>query len=113
VERDASVQWRFFRRSIDVLRKRGAEVFVLVGPFNEHTLTGEAKTTLAQIKTDIGRWLDENDIPHFIPPPLPAEHYVDTSHPTAEGYALLAKDLLRTPALRSSGLGELAEAQTP
>jgi hypothetical protein len=113
VELDTSVQWRFFRRSIGVMRKRGADVFVLVGPFNEHALMDEAKTTLAQIKTDIGRWLDENDIPHATPPPLPAGLYVDSSHPTAEGYAMLAKDLLEIPALRVAGLGELAEAQTP
>jgi hypothetical protein len=113
VDLNTSIQWRFFRRAVAVLKKRNAGVFVLVGPFNEHALTDDARTTLAQIKADIGRWLDENDIPHAIGPPLPAEYYVDTSHPTAEGYALLAKDLLGTPALRVAGLGELAEAQTP
>jgi hypothetical protein len=113
VELDTSVQWRFFRRSIGVLRKRGAKVFVLVGPFNEHALTDDARTRLAEIKTDVGRWLDENDVPHAIGPPLPAEYYVDTSHPTAEGYALLAKDLLETPALRSAVRGRLSDAQGP
>lgn len=100
VELDTSLQWRFFRWSIGVLTKRGAEVFVLVGPFNEHALADDAKTMLAQIKTDIGRWLDENHIPHAIGPPLPAQHYVDTSHPTAEGYARLAQGVFEDLSLR-------------
>jgi hypothetical protein len=90
---DNSLQWRFFRRSIGLLRERRADVFVIVGPFNEHALTDEARAALARIKIDIGRWLTANEVPHAIPSPLPAEHYVDTSHPTAEGYALLAQRL--------------------
>lgn len=93
VELDGSLQWQFFRTAIGHLQARGNRVFVLVGPFNEHMLTTENATRYGQIKTQIDRWLTENHIPHLVAEPLPSELYADSSHPLAEGYALLAQQL--------------------
>jgi lysophospholipase L1-like esterase len=98
VELDTSLQWRFFRRSLDLLRQQGNRVFVLVGPFNEHMLNDADAAAYDAIKTQAAEWLKKNKIPHFVPPPLPAEHYVDASHPIGAGYALWAQWILAEPA---------------
>jgi hypothetical protein len=96
VDLDASIQWRSFRRVIEILEGRGNQVFVLVGPFNEHMLTAanlsEYQRTIAAVES----WLRENNIPYLAPPALPSELYADSSHPLAEGYALLAAEILRS-----------------
>jgi len=91
-----SFQWRFFRRSIELLKHRDNRVFVLVGPFNEHILKANSYDTYQKIKRDIEAWLQQNNIPYYIPAVLPRELYVDASHPTSEGYALLAKQLFES-----------------
>ena len=102
VDLESSLQWRFFQRSIALLKQRRNGVFVLVGPFNEHALSDRARQTYSEIKGHIETWLSENDIAHLIAPPLPADLYVDTSHPIAQGYAMLAKELLAHPWLRQT-----------
>jgi hypothetical protein len=94
VELEESLQWRFFRLSLEHLKKRNGAVFVLVGPFNEHVLGDTDVARYGKIKHGIGTWLSDRNIPHFIAPALPPELYADTSHPIADGYALLARQLL-------------------
>ena len=98
VQLDTSLQWQFFRRSLDLLRNQGNQVFVLIGPFNEHLLNDEDAKAYSDIKTQVADWLEKNNIPHFVPQALPAEYYVDASHPIGEGYALLARQILDQPA---------------
>ncbi|MEN6575983.1 MAG: hypothetical protein ABFD90_06540 [Phycisphaerales bacterium] len=98
---DSSLQWQFFRRSLDLLRGQGNKVFVLVGPFNEHMLNDADAAVYSAIKTQVADWLQKNDIPHFVPQTLPAGQYVDASHPIGEGYALLARQILSQPAFAS------------
>jgi len=45
-------------------------------------------------------WLEEQQIPHFVPAALPSEHYADASHPLAEGYLLLAEQMLDSESFR-------------
>jgi hypothetical protein len=98
VEFDSSLQWRFFQRTVRLLQKQANNVFVLVGPFNEHMLNESDAAAYHTIKTRLDAWFRENEIPCFVPDPLPAEHYVDASHPIGAGYALLARQLLEQPA---------------
>ena len=84
-----------------VLRKRGNNVFVLVGPFNEHMLKSKSYDTYQAMKLEIENWLQQNNIACYIPPPLPSEFYRDASHPIAEGYALLAKQLFENASFKS------------
>jgi hypothetical protein len=44
VDPDASLQWPAFQRVVEVLRRRGNRVFVLVGPFNEHMMPPPVQT---------------------------------------------------------------------
>jgi hypothetical protein len=101
VELETSLQWKFFRRSVELLKERGNTVFVLVGPFNEHMLKGPSFEVYQQIKNKIEAWLKENNIPCSVPPALPSELYADASHPLDKGYAMLAKQLCENEFFKS------------
>jgi len=100
VELDESLQWRCFRRTVEILQRRGNEVFVLVGPFNEHMLGEESLRVYRTRKRAVGAWLSEQGIPHYVPAVLPSEDYADASHPLAAGYRKLAQQLLSHEPLR-------------
>ena len=93
VDLETSIQWTSFRRLVDILEKRGNDLFVVVGPFNEHLLTERGREAYARVKGTIVSWLEAQKIPHLAPEPLPSELYADASHPLAAGYALMAKQL--------------------
>jgi len=109
VELDTSLQWKFFRQSVELLEKRGNEVFVLVGPFNEHMLKGDSVEIYGEIKSKIEIWLKQNNIAHYIAPALPSELYADASHPLDKGYAMLAKQLFENDSFISGILNSSAD----
>ena len=111
VDPDTSLQWQLFRQAVQLLKERGNTVFVLVGPFNEHMFKEEGIAPYREMKQTIGTWLRQNDIPYCIPETLPSELYHDASHPSAEGYALLAKQLLADESFRSVFLPGAAAKQ--
>jgi hypothetical protein len=94
IDLNTSLQWHSFRRTVDLLEKRGNSVFVVVGPFNEHLLTDASRAKYATLKAGIEDWLKSRKIPYLAPAPLPSDQYGDASHPLSAGYALLAKQLL-------------------
>lgn len=93
VELDRSLQWAAFQRLVRFLRSRGAEVLVVVGPFNEHIMAVENRPAFRQLRDGIADWLRKNDVACLVPEPLPSALYADASHPLTEGYAELAKRL--------------------
>ena len=95
-----------FRRTVELLKSRNNTVFVLVGPFNEHMFKGESPGVYSKMQSEIETWLRQNNTPYYMPEALPSEFYSDASHPLAEGYALLAKQLFENKSFRSSILGE-------
>jgi hypothetical protein len=107
VDLDTSLQWRAFRGVVELLQQRGNRVFVLVGPFNEHLLTPASLERYQQVKATIAAWLSEKRIPHSVPSPLPREQYGDASHPLAEGYEGLARQLAKEPFFQSSAPDEV------
>ena len=90
---DKSLQWRAFQRVIETLRKRGNDALVVLGPFNEHIMSGGNRPAYRKIHEEIVAWLSTNQIPHVVPEPLPSAFYADASHPLTEGYQLLANRL--------------------
>ncbi len=101
VELDGSLQWQFFRRAVELLRRRGNNVFILVGPFNEHMLNEPDAALYDTIKARVEAWCRQNGVPCFVPRVLPAEHYIDASHPLGAGYALVAQELWTQPSFQS------------
>ncbi len=102
VKLETSLQWNFFKRSVELLKERGNSVFVLVGPFNEHMLKGESIEIYRKMKSKIEVWLQQNNIAYYMPQTLPSELYIDASHPLNEGYAMLAKQLFENESFRTS-----------
>lgn len=89
----ASLQWKNFLDLIAMLKARGNNVFVVLGPYNEHMLKEPAEATYRQLLVSAGEALAKNRIAHFAPPTLPSELWADSSHPLAEGYAEIARQL--------------------
>jgi len=96
VDLDGSLQWGAFRRVLQTLRERGDDVFVILGPFNEHMVAEESRAPYRKLRDGITAWLKENKLPHLAPGTLPSQLYADASHPLTEGYALLARQLLES-----------------
>lgn len=106
VEPSQSLQWQFFRQTIDLLIARKNTVFVVVGPFNEHMLKPDSYKIYQNMKSEIETWLRQNNVAYCIPQVLPRELYRDASHPIGQGYAVLAKQLFENPSFKSTILNE-------
>ncbi len=94
VEPSMSLQWRFFKRAIDVLKNRGNRVFVLLGPFNEHLLTDRSRQRYHEVRAALEAGLKAKGVRYDAPDPLASDQYGDASHPLAAGYETLARDVL-------------------
>lgn len=95
-----SLQWRFFRQTVERLQQRGNRVFVIIGPLNEYMLTPQGLATYNERKFAVAAWHEQQGIPYMAPDALPSPTYADLSHPTAQGYALLAKRLKEDDSFR-------------
>ena len=93
-----SFQWRCFRRAVEVLLERRNEVFVLLGPFNEHMLTDESLERYQQCKEEAVAWLGRRKVPHWVGPVPHSENFADASHPLSRGYMMLAWGLYENEA---------------
>jgi hypothetical protein len=93
VNLDTSLQWGAFRRLVQLLRNRGDDVLVVLGPFNEHMIAEENKAAFRKLKDGIASWLAEQQVTHLVPDVLPSALYADASHPLTDGYALLARQI--------------------
>jgi len=89
-----SLQWRAFQRVVKVLRERGNDVLVVLGPFNDHMMAEDNLPEYRRIRDGIAAWLQQNQVPAVVPEVLPSPLYADGSHPLTEGYELLAKRIV-------------------
>ena len=74
-----------------LLRSRGNDVLVVLGPFNEHMIVPEQRPKFRKLRDGIAAWLAENDVVCIVPETLPSDLYADDSHPLTDGYEQLAK----------------------
>jgi hypothetical protein len=100
VNLDASVQWKAFERLVKLLRDRGNDVLVVIGPFNEHMIALDQRGQYRAIRDDIRSQLSRERIPVIVPETLAPNLYADASHPLTEGYAALARELSQDPAFQ-------------
>ena len=91
VPSNKSLQWEGFQNLIRLLKSRGDEVFVILGPFNEHMIAPEQQATFRQIRDNAARWLRDEKLAYVVPEVIPSEMYADASHPLTNGYQLLAE----------------------
>ena len=94
---ESSLQWAAFQRLTKLLRARGNDVLVVVGPFNEHMLAEENRASYRQLREGVAGWLREQRVAAVVPEALPSSLYADASHPLTEGYRVLAERLYRDP----------------
>ncbi len=97
VDLNASLQWRAFQRTVFLLRSRGNNVLVVLGPFNEHMVAPDQQPIFHRLRDGIVSWLAANKVAHIAPPTLPSALYADASHPLTDGYALLAREIATDP----------------
>jgi hypothetical protein len=95
-----SLQWKAFQRSIKLLRDRGCDVMVIVGPFNEYMVAEDQRPEFRHMRDGIRDWLESHGVAHIIPETLPSDLYADASHPLTGGYALLASQIWKDPEFR-------------
>ena len=88
---ETSLQWQAFKRLVGSLRDRGNEVFIILGPFNEHLVAEESRPAYRRLRDGAAAWFAENKLNYWAPDPLPRELYADASHPLTAGYEQLAK----------------------
>jgi len=93
VDLDTSLQWGAFQRLVRLLRDRGNDVLVVIGPFNEHTMVPENRAEFHKRVGAVQEWFEAENVISVAPDVLPSKLYGDTSHPLTEGYALMAKRL--------------------
>lgn len=100
VELKSSLQWAAFQRTVELLRDRDNDVFVIVTPFNEHLIADQSLSGYRAIHAGIMAWLSENRVPHVVPDKLPSRLYADASHPLTAGYELLARRICQAEPFR-------------
>jgi len=93
IDLKVSNQWLAFQRCVSIFQQRGNDLFVVVGPINEHCLTAESRERYHQRTAEVSRWLSEQNVCHIVPTTLPTDEYGDASHPLAKGYHSLALQL--------------------
>jgi hypothetical protein len=113
VDPENSLQWQAFQRVVRLLKRRGNQVFVLVGPFNEHMLEPASLEKYRKIRAAAVAWMVAEQIPHAVPSVLARDQYGDASHPLAAGYEALAKQLWREPFFDRGSLMTWAKQTRP
>jgi len=93
VEFETSLQWWAFQRLAELLDARGNDVFVVVGPLNEHVLSPDSIQEYGALLTKAESHLEQMNTPYSLLPLLPSHLYADTSHPLPQGYTLLAEHI--------------------
>ena len=97
---ESSLQWAAFQRLTRLLRARGNDVLVVVGPFNEHLMAAENRAPYRQLRDGVATWLRANQFPCLLPDSLASPLYADASHPLTDGYRILAQQLHRDAAFQ-------------
>ena len=100
IDLDTSLQWQAFQQTVEVLQSRNNQIYVIVGPFNEHMLSEESLNRYQTMKQAAESWLSEQGIPYQLSTVLPSEEYGDASHPLDAGYVQLAKQIYEDAAFQ-------------
>ncbi|MDA7661894.1 hypothetical protein N8609_00875 [Verrucomicrobia bacterium] len=88
-----SLQWQAFQRLCQVLRDRGNDLIVVLGPFNQHIMTADNRAKFKAIENEVKQWLESRSIVYSAPKLLDSSLYGDASHPLTQGYRQLAESL--------------------
>lgn len=90
-----SIQWEYFLKAIKLLKNKGNNVFVLLGPYNTYCMTDESRKRFFAMMDTVKKKLDELGYPYFDSTNdlLPSEEYADNCHALKGGHIILAQAL--------------------
>jgi hypothetical protein len=94
VSPDRSLQFEAFLRLVRLLKSRGDDVLVILGPFNAHMDQTKLSGSIREQAADA---IAKERVAIIIPETLPSNLYADASHPLTDGYARLADEIANTP----------------
>lgn len=92
---EKSLQWEFMIETLLSLKKNGNRVAAVITPFNTYMMTAESRKRYFSILAEMEWILRENGIIPIIPLILEKKYFADSSHPNAEGYKLIAEDIMK------------------
>ena len=101
VDLEGSLQWASFQRLVAILRARGNDLMVVLGPFNEPMIASENQAKYRALRDGAAAWFKKSGVTCIAPDALPSELYADASHPLTAGYELLAKRLAQDSSWQS------------
>jgi len=90
-----SRQWAAFLRTVRMLQRRGNNVTVLLGAFNNHLLDDDSLDRYCKLMDAAEERLETLKIKYIRVNELPSEDYGDASHPLASGYELIAGQIIK------------------
>ncbi len=89
-----SYQWSQIKKIMEELHAGNNRVFVLMTPYNTHSLGAESLKKYKNLVKGITQWLKQKSIPYFSPQRLSAPAFKDASHTGKEGYRTIAEELI-------------------
>ena len=89
-----SRQYAAFRRVIELLRKRGNKITVVLGTVNPHMQSAGSLERYRALRAEVKADLERSGVGFIELPELESAEYADASHPLAGGYRKLAAHLL-------------------
>jgi hypothetical protein len=92
---EKSLQWKFMIDTLISLKKNGNEVAAVITPFNTYMMTAGSRKKYFSILAEMEWILRENGITPIIPLIPEKKYFADSSHPNAEGYKLIAEDMMK------------------
>jgi len=92
---DKSLQWKFMIETLLYFKTRGNEIAAIITPFNTYMMTGNSREQYFSILSEMEKILRANGIIPVIPSKPGKKYFADSSHPTAEGYKLIAEDIMK------------------
>ncbi|MDD2479140.1 MAG: hypothetical protein PHS31_04540 [Victivallaceae bacterium] len=99
LEPEESLQWKAFQQIVQLLKKRNNEICIMIGPINPYMLTAESLKRYRALQQEICAWLKSQNVEYVLVKDMPPKMYADASHPLADGYDLIVKQLLKTKIL--------------
>jgi len=97
-----SVQWELYLKALRVLKKRGNNVFILLGPYNSYCLTEASRGHLFAMMDEVKKKLAELGYSYFDATRdlLPSGQFADQCHLLRDGHVLLARALVKDAAFQ-------------
>jgi len=92
---DKSLQWKFMVETLIMLKNNGNRVCAVITPFNTYMMHGESRRKYFSILAEMKAVLRSNGITAVMPLKPGKKYFADASHPTAQGYRLIAEAMVK------------------